>query len=105
MLNRCMLLLASLTAGCAINGFDADRMLSIAPSDVPDYDFRVTLANTKGIGFDGDSPNDRLALVGIGLRKQCARIELVSEQAIERGTYGTGRPHVDYVARVRCIRV
>ena len=93
--------------GCAArywSGVERPGDLPVTAADSPDHDFRVTVRNTVGIGFDGDRPEDRLRVVTIALQAECRRVELVGEQPIKLGTYGTGRPMIDYVSKVRCIR-
>ena len=94
--------------GCALNAADVERMefygeLRIDRPDLPSNVYRVTVRNMAGIGFDGDRQEDRLRLARLALKDECKRLELIDERIFPRGTYGLGRPMVDYLARLRCI--
>lgn len=101
-------LLAAACGGCALNGLDIRRMegegvLRVEPSEVAGHDFRVTVRNAVGIGFDGDRAEDRRKLAELALAAQCKKPVLLDERAVQRGTYLTGRAQVDFVARFRCL--
>lgn len=101
--------LAALLTGCASSALmhnmgERNGEIRVDPCDgVPACDYRVTVRNTVGIGWDGDKREDRLQAVSAVLGGACNAPELVDERVLDRGTWPLGnRPQRDYVMRVRC---
>lgn len=78
--------------------------LSVAPSEVPGYDYRVALLNGQDVGYDPDVLEVRQAQARALLAAQCKALTFGPEAVIRLGTTPLGRERLQYLMQVRCTR-
>ena len=100
----------ALLAGCAttsqvgLMGLQSSGLLRVELSETVAYDYRVGIVNVMDYDFNGDLRADRERVASAALAAECTRVEVLDEQVIKLGSYLTGKPRLQYVLKLKCIR-
>jgi hypothetical protein len=100
---RGKLLIASLllVSGCQTRILEQEGVLRVEPSTLAGSDYVVQLRNSLDFGFDPDNTANRHKWALHYIKSQCPNGRVVSDRAVETGTYALGRPartHFVYIA-------